>query len=227
MDLEAESGDQPDGDMEPDLFSLLVDDEENEDQEFELAPPTLEAEDAARSSGLGGGSAPRGHVIIPVPSQPAFVGHPYTTLRLAQDLLAVGIKGNVPESTQEKYFKVMQQHLPVGHNFPSFYQAVKMVQKSATTALLEYPACHNDCEVSHLTVEELRRLGQLDSVRCGSCQELLKHPMNGLKVRTTNCDKLSFFVTIVTGYLIHVSSPFAFVVFLQSRNSSGQVSRRL
>jgi hypothetical protein len=140
----------------------------------EFGPPSIAAADAAAQAGL---PAPVGGLIQPRPDAPAFEGHQSTTARLVQDLLAVGVRGNLTENTQEHLFMVLQQHLPPGHNFPSYYSGVQLLHRKSREQLREYPACPNDCHVfMQSTVKELASMKELAQLRCPDCAERISQP---------------------------------------------------
>lgn len=173
---------------EPDLFSLDADQWESKEQDFELGPASIGAEEDARRAGL---PAPLGSVIIPDADQPAFPGHAYTTRRLVQDLMSVGTSGNVAEGTQEKYFKVLQQHFPQPHNFPSYHRAARLILDGSQEQLQEYPVCHNDCWVAPETCSAyLKTHPNMDAWACPVCHEPINQKGKGVKVqphRNCNC----------------------------------------
>jgi hypothetical protein len=132
-------------------------------------------------------------VLRPKIDLPAFSGHTLTLGQLMQDLVRVGVNGNVSNATQQKYFEVLHKHLPPDHEFPSFNLAVKMVREGSKQVLHEIPACPNDCELvakpfEKHTIEELRAL------KCSQCNTNFVNSKGEFKVSynllsiVTNCN---------------------------------------
>jgi hypothetical protein len=108
-------------------------------------------------------------IIYPKLNEPAFAGHPQKLREMITDLMQVGVAGNVSYATQAKYFKAIQAHLPVDHQFPSFELATKMITKSSRQVLTEIPACRNDCQVW-----SPRDLVLQKTKKCQSCRSALE-----------------------------------------------------
>lgn len=121
-------------------------------------------------------------IIISNTEKPAFTGHPWTLGQLMQDLMRVGVAGNIANSAQSEYFKVFQRHLPRDNTVPSFDKAVKLVRARSQQKLREYPACHNDCTVLCRTCDSFSK-AELEALKCSVCDQKFVNEKGQLKVR--------------------------------------------
>lgn len=124
-------------------------------------------------------------VVVPKLAQPAYDGHVWTLDQFIQDILCIGIDGNVSNATQQKYFKAIRRHLPAINNFPSFELAKKMIRERSGQVLREIPVCWNDCETyPEHAGSNVSKLAELQ-LQCSTCGTSIVNKKQEVKVSVT------------------------------------------